>query len=158
MIHIYSREQMEQLYKDNPNDNTPVISINDIGYMSPVPDNHDNVLRLWFDDVTPYLIKHNLIHPYYLKEAQKRSLVLFDDAMAKDVREFVYTIASGYFGNEMSLYVHCYAGVSRSTAIALGIHTWAPEVFGRCVGVDFNDCRMNSFVFGKLYKEMYYAL
>jgi predicted protein tyrosine phosphatase len=158
MIRVFSREEIIDWYECNPLDSTPVISVNDIGYDSPVPKDNYNVLKLFFDDVTPYNVKHNLIHPYYQEAKRHRSLVMFDKYMANDIACFVKNIVTGYYEKEADIYIHCHAGVSRSVAIAFAIHSFVFDVFGEVVGVDYDDCRMNSFVFAKLYKELYYAL
>lgn len=155
MIYVMSREEVINFYKENPDSVCPVISINDIGYDSPVPENHPQALRLYFDDVTPFEIENDLLHPYHVKALRSRSLVLFTDEMARSIVSFVKTVAKDYIGDEIDLIVHCYAGVSRSVAVALAIYNSAPDVFNYATGFDFDNCRMNPYVFGKLCKEIF---
>lgn len=149
MIRVLSREKMVEHYKDNPNDTTPVISIADIGFAnSPVPEGHPNALILAFDDIRPYDVKHAMEHPYYIQEAMKRDLIYFDDDMAWNVIRF---LQKQIFKGSEDVIIHCYAGVSRSAAIALFIDAYCPA-FGEVSGVNLDDCRANSYVFGKLVK------
>lgn len=149
MIRVFSRANIENWYREFPEDTTPVISLNDIGYDSPVPDNHPRALRLWFDDVSPFLVKHDLHHQYYKECEKQRSLVLFDDCMAELVSEFLYGLL---MDSEKDLLVHCHAGVSRSVAVAVYAHLLYGYTLGDLQGVNYEDCRMNSYVFGKLLK------
>lgn len=150
MIKVLSRDAMVEHYKNNPNDKTPVISITDIGYAnSPVPENHPNALILAFDDITPYLVKHALEHPYYIHASMCRDLVYFDDDMAWQIIRFVQRQI--FSGTSDDLLIHCYAGVSRSAAVALFLDAYCPA-FGDVIGINFDDCRANSYVFGKLVK------
>lgn len=155
MIYVMSREEVINFYKENPDSVCPVISINDIGYDSPVPENHPKALRLYFDDVTPFEIENDLLHPYHVKALRSRSLVLFTDEMARSIVSFVKAATKDYIGEEIDLIVHCYAGVSRSVAVALALYNSAPDVFNYVTGFDFNNCRMNPYVFGKLCKEIF---
>lgn len=157
MVYVMSRAEVENWYKEHPSDTTPIISINDIGYDSPVPEGHPNALRLWFDDVSPFFVKHDLHHPYYKEQAKERELVFFDDEMAKQVLDFLFDIHYKRESNlftycKSNLFIHCYAGISRSVAIALFVRMVYGFVFGKVHGVDYNNCRMNTYVFGKLLK------
>lgn len=149
MIYVMSRAEVENWYKEHPSDTTPIISINDIGYDSPVPEGHPNALRLWFDDVSPFFVKHDLHHPYYKEQAKERELVLFNDEMAVQVLDFLFDM---HHKRKPNLFIHCYAGVSRSVAIAFFIRLAYGSVFGKVYGVDYDNCRMNAYVFGKLLK------
>lgn len=155
MIYVMSREEVINFYKENPDSVCPVISINDIGYDSPVPENHPQALRLYFDDVTPFEIENDLLHPYHEKALKSRSLVLFTDDMARTIVSFVKRVIMNNISHEIDLIIHCYAGVSRSVAVALAIYNSAPDVFNYVSGVDFDNCRMNPYVFGKLCKEIF---
>lgn len=145
MIKVFSRPSMVAFYEQFPKNTTPVISISDIGYGSPVPEDHPCALRLYFDDITPFLVSNDLAHPYY-KEIQKhRDLVYFDDTMAKKVYDFIKACKCD------DLYLHCYAGVSRSASIALFARFLCPHL-GEVIGVQWDDTRMNPYVYGKLMK------
>lgn len=74
-----------------------------------------NVLILFFDDVTNYSIKHNLIHPIYKEISKSRNLILFNKSIAKSILDFTNNI----FNNNPNdiLNIHCWAGKSRSQAI-----------------------------------------
>lgn len=58
------------------NTNIPIISIRDQYYKYKLK--HKQILKIKFDDVTPYTIKHNLIHPFYQKEFLHRKPILFN--------------------------------------------------------------------------------
>lgn len=120
MIIVYSRAEMLGFYNRNPSDTTPVISINDVGYDSPVPKDHPNCLSLVFDDVTSYHTKHGLIHPYYKQQFLSRHPIYFTRVDALNVIKFIqesYEVEKSKVVPK--LYIHCYQGKSRSIAVAL---------------------------------------
>ena len=101
------------------------ISVRDLGYSnvySGLDDNAENILELYFDDVTEQDIKTNTLHPFYQRAYMKRGLICFDDDMAKKIIEF----SKDVFEKNEELNIHCWAGRSRSQAI------------GFCLNVYFN--------------------
>lgn len=76
----------------------------------------DNILKLTFDDVDPYRVKHNMNHPFYVEEYKKRSPIYFNESMARSIIDFVDNL------NGEDLNIHCWAGLSRSQAIGYAIN------------------------------------
>lgn len=119
MIYILSREEAITFCDTVKDTSIPIISINDVGYASPIPDKFTNVLKLEFDDVTPYLVKHHLCHPYYEEEFKKREPVLFNEDMAEQVFKF---ITKCLVRQEHNIMIHCYKGLSRSYAVGMFLY------------------------------------
>lgn len=110
--------------KDILRENQYWISIQDLGYDYLYRDInlHKNKIVLKFDDITPYHVKVNLIHQFYKNALEKRPPVYFDEKMAKKIHDFADSIAN----KTNELYIHCWAGMSRSQGI------------GSCLNVYFN--------------------
>ena len=90
IINIVPYTTAEQLILDEIYPNN-WISIRDIGYEH-LYANMDtfgkNILKLEFDDITYYDEKHNLLHPFYEKEKEKRQLVHFSISQALEILKF----------------------------------------------------------------------
>lgn len=121
MIRVFSKDEMDKLYADYPDDTTPVISISDVGYESPVPESHPMCLRLYFDDVTEYHVTRGLAHPYYRQQFLHRDPVYFTAMDAVDVINFLSKASASVSKGALfpKLYIHCYKGMSRSIALAI---------------------------------------
>lgn len=101
------------------------ISIRDLGYSNiynELDSVAENILELYFDDVTSHDVKCETLHPFYKLAYMKRGLVCFDEDMAKKIISF----ANGVFERGEELNIHCWAGRSRSQAI------------GYCLNIYFN--------------------
>lgn len=157
-VEVISRTEMEKRLV-TIDKHTPIISINDVGYASPVPNSMPSVIRLYFDDVTPYTAKHKLCHPYYIEQANKRSFKLFTDEMAEVVVSFIIMekIKARTLGKPFKMLIHCYAGVSRSAAVGMFYKCFLSDTGSDLIGVDLDNARFNVHVFSKLveaYDEM----
>lgn len=121
MVKVFSREEMINWYQNNPTDTTPVISINDVGYASPVPEEHPLCLKLWFDDITHFHYDRDLIHPAYRRAFKHRDPVFFTEKDANAVIDFLKEAYNDVRDTIVhpSLYVHCYQGISRSVSVAV---------------------------------------
>lgn len=106
-INIYSLSDAEEII--NGGDWISIREKNLDHLYKKIDEKADNCLALYFDDVDPYTVRHKMLHPFYLKEFQKREPVLFDEQMASDIYGFVL--------GKKEINIHCYAGVSRSQAI-----------------------------------------
>jgi predicted protein tyrosine phosphatase len=117
---VFSREEMIKWYKNNPTDTTPVISINDIGYGSPVPEGHPLCLKLYFDDITHFHYDRDVVHPAYTRAFRHRDPVFFTEKDANAVIDFLTEAfdATRDVVIHPSLFVHCYQGISRSISVA----------------------------------------
>ena len=62
-----------------------------------------NILKLEFDDITYYDEKHNLLHPFYEKEKEKRQLVHFSISQAFEILKFAEQI----YKKGQVLNIHC---------------------------------------------------
>lgn len=80
-----------------------------------------NVKVFTFDDVTEFQFSHNIMHPFYKIASDNRGLIYFDHAMAKQIKQFAEQIWFKHLGE---LNIHCYAGKSRSQAIASSLNTY----------------------------------
>lgn len=107
-INVYSLDKAEQIANGGN-----WISIRDIGFehlYKAIDENADNILKLYFDDVSPYSVSHGMIYPFYEEQFKKRCPVYFDDGMASDIYEWA-------LGKD-EINIHCFAGISRSQSIA----------------------------------------
>ena len=98
------------------NTNIPIISIRDQYYKYKLK--HKQILKIKFDDVTPYAIEHNLIHPFYQKEFLHRKPILFNRKKALEIIQFAEQVRN----EEKDLLIHCWAGMSRSVAVGLTLN------------------------------------
>ena len=100
------------------------ISVRDIGWdnlYEEFDNNKQNVLKVYFDDVTPFSIKHNLLPNFYKEHVLgTRDFVLFNEKMAQDILDF----ANKVYSNGEELNIHCWAGKSRSQAIGAFLNTF----------------------------------
>jgi predicted protein tyrosine phosphatase len=120
-IQVFPYKQLEQIIAKQPIEN--IISIRDIGYnelYNTLDDNAKNMLVLKFDDVTAFSIKNKMIHEFYDYKSKKRDLVLFNEDMAKEIIKFANTV----YNTNSSLTIHCWAGKSRSQAIAYVLNNY----------------------------------
>lgn len=97
----------------------PIISIQDSGYEEFYNLKHKTILRLTFDDVTSYTVRHKLLHPFYEEAFKTREPILFNEDMASQIFSFANKVKQ----NNQNLIVHCWAGMSRSTAVAICLNT-----------------------------------
>lgn len=122
IINIFSYEEAKKnLEKHKKN----WISIRDIGYSNIYKDldeKAENILELYFDDVTEFNIKHDTLHPFYKRAYMHRGLICFNEEMAKKIIEFSHKI----YKKDEELNIHCWAGKSRSQAI------------GHCLNIYYN--------------------
>lgn len=112
---------LEDLSEHNKN----WISIRDLGYSNiynELDKFAENILELYFDDVTTQDIKSDSLHPFYKKAYMYRGLVCFDEDMARKIISF----SNDVFERGEELNIHCWAGRSRSQAI------------GYCLNIYFN--------------------
>lgn len=117
-IKVLARYEMSHLLKQWENkipNNTIVISINDLDDSILVPTS-DNSLGFQFDDLT------SGGYNYYLERNEK----LFTADEAKQTKEFITKFHS--IPEEYTLYIHCFAGISRSGAFG--------RVISEYVGLD----------------------
>lgn len=113
IINIYS---YEEAVKSLSNHKKNWISIRDLGYSNiynELDKYAENILEIYFDDVTDQNIKTNTLHPFYQRAYMKRGLVCFDEEMAKKIIKF----SEDVYNNGEELNIHCWAGRSRSQAI-----------------------------------------
>lgn len=122
IINIVPYTTAEKLILDEIQPNN-WISIRDIGY-DHLYTNMDifgkNILKLEFDDITYYDEKHNLLHPFYEKEKEKRQLVHFSISQAVEILKF----AEQVYNKGEVLNIHCWAGKSRSQAIGYTLNIY----------------------------------
>lgn len=99
------------------------ISVRDLGYSNEyleLDNKGKNILELYFDDVTLHNIKTETLHLFYKRAYIRRGLVCFDEDMAKKIIEFSKKV----FEKNEELNIHCWAGRSRSQAIANCLNTY----------------------------------
>ena len=123
IINVFSYNKAESSIKENERFRKNWISIRDLGYSklyNVLDEMCENVLELYFDDVTEYSIKHNMLHPFYIKEYMRRGLVCFNEEHAIQIIDFANEI---YERNE-ELNIHCWAGKSRSQAVGYVLNTY----------------------------------
>ena len=79
-------------------------------------DDHHNFLNLWFDDITDDALYNKSYYP---------SCYLFTEKQARLIIEFCE-----YNQSKKNLFVHCFAGISRSGAVGTFINDiWGEESF-----------------------------
>lgn len=120
IINVFSYKKAIEECKNNNNKNW--ISIRDFGFdvYNEIDQLASNILPIYFDDVTEYNVKHDLIHPIYKEINQKRQLILFSNNDAKKIIDF----ATKVYNNNNILNIHCWAGRSRSQAIGQALNTY----------------------------------
>lgn len=87
------------------------ISINDEGYESPIV-RHETLVTQRYDDVTPFHVEIDAIHPYYKREFNSREPIYFNEKMADEVLNLGMCCVL----RMSDIHVHCFAGLSRSVA------------------------------------------
>ena len=108
-IKVYSLPEADEIIEDVRGN---WISIRDKGYdelYKKIDENADDCLVLYFDDIDPYGVRNNLIHPFYAKQFESREPIYFDKEMASDIY--------GWAIDKKEVNIHCFAGVSRSQAV-----------------------------------------
>lgn len=106
-INIYSLDDAEEIINGGD-----WISIREKGYdhlYKKIDEKSDTCLPLCFDDVDPYTVRHNMLHPFYIKQFKDREPIFFNEEMASDIYDYVL--------GKKEINIHCFAGVSRSQAI-----------------------------------------
>lgn len=114
---IAKEKAKESQYKSN------WISIRDYGYehvYNELDTHANNVLKLYFDDLTEFNVKHDLIHPIYKKIQQEREFILFSKEQAKQIYEFASIVDKRH----EILNIHCWAGKSRSQAVGYALNNF----------------------------------
>ena len=120
-IQVFPYKQLAKIIEKEPVDN--IISIRDIGYNAlykTLDDNAKNMLIIRFDDVTEYTVKNKILHEFYEYQRNRRDLILFNEDMAKEIINF----ADNVFKLNGMLTIHCWAGKSRSQAIAYVLNNY----------------------------------
>jgi predicted protein tyrosine phosphatase len=124
-INIYSLTEA----RATANKNEYWISIRDKGYESLYEDFSmcpNKTLILTFDDVDPFRVERNIIHPFYKDLFFERRPVYFTEEMAEQVLDFTERILLEQETSKIPkiLNIHCYAGMSRSQAIGQSLNTY----------------------------------
>lgn len=112
-----------------------------------------NVLELFFDDVTPYIVECDIMHPYYKDRMKERALIYFDESMARKILEFSNNVFEQQ-GSLAIMNIHCWAGKSRSQAIAESLNIFynlvrenRPAHYARNIRHNFDNFIGNTHVF-----------
>lgn len=111
----YSRTQAE--HEQYTGSEKVWISINDEDYDSPIK-RFDKLLIQKYDDVAPFHVEIEALHPYYRQAFKKREPVYFDERMADDVISIGLHCAI----TMQDVHIHCFAGKSRSVATAQALN------------------------------------
>ena len=118
-IYIYSYREVQRLWDKGRN----WISIRDIGYdelYKELDKEGKNILKLYFDDITEFNKEHNLLHPFYNKQAEKRELRGFTTDIAERIKRFTDEV----YMRGQDIQIHCWAGISRSQAIGAELNIY----------------------------------
>lgn len=108
-ITAYSREAA---ISEQFNGNEKVwISINDESYESPIV-RYETLVTQRYDDVAPFHVEIDAIHPYYKREFNSREPIYFNEKMADEVLNLGMHCVLWV----SDIHVHCFAGKSRSVA------------------------------------------
>lgn len=160
-INVFSYANAEKTFINNPNFRNNWISIRDFNFeylYQKMNEYCDNVFILKFDDVTRFAVDRNILHPFYQKAIKERELVYFDSKMARDIIRFSNEI----YKNKQDLNIHCWAGKSRSQAIAFCLNQYYnmflennEEDYIRNLNNSINNFMGNSDVMQILTKEIY---
>ena len=119
------------------------ISIRDFGkndYF--VPGN--NTLVLVFDDVDPFRVENGIIHDYYAREFLKRNPIYFNKLMSRKC----FNIAINAFLQRKDLNIHCFAGMSRSQAVAYVLNIYVNKF------LENNDKDFTRNIVNSLHRQM----
>ena len=122
-INVFSYLNAEKKFLQNQKYRRNWISIRDFGYeylYAKMDEYCKNVLIIQFDDVLKYNVQRNIWHPFYAREIKKRELVYFNENMAKQIIRF----ANDVYNKGQMLNIHCWAGKSRSQAIAFCLNQY----------------------------------
>ena len=122
-IHVLNRKEFEALlisrydntYSIEKDEHNCYISIHNYD-QAMMEDNHSNFLNLWFDDITDDELYNEKYYP---------SCTLFTEKQARLIIDFC-----GENQSKENLFVHCFAGISRSGAVGTFINdVWGEESF-----------------------------
>lgn len=104
--------------------------------------NSINMLKVWFDDIDPYRYKCGLEHPSVVERIRNvgDGPRFFTAEMAKDIVDFVTEIWEK--DKNATVKVHCWAGRSRSQAVAYWLNIYFNLILDRNLG----DYQMNNAV------------
>jgi predicted protein tyrosine phosphatase len=115
IINVFSLNKVKEKLNENQEIKN-LISIRDLNYeylYTIIDELVENKLILFFDDLTHYQVKHDLIHPVYKDVIKQRDIIYFNESYVEQIIKFTNHV---YKENE-ELNIHCYAGRSRSQAI-----------------------------------------
>lgn len=105
-LYILSKHEIQYFEKERK---TFVIRIEDnANKLNELPFIADDILSLYFHDISLQVIKNNVIIP--------NNWIPFNDELANQLLSFLEKIN---FEEDVDIVIHCYAGFSRSSAIAL---------------------------------------
>lgn len=122
-INVFSYINAEKTFLKNENFRNNWLSIRDFNFQhlyTKMDEYCNNVLVLQFDDVLKFNVERNIWHPFYEKEYKKRQLVYFNSEMARQIIKFSCDI----YKKKQDLNIHCWAGKSRSQAIAFCLNQY----------------------------------
>ena len=117
-INFYSYEEASRISEKKKN--MPWISIRDVGYeehYSKINENSNNVCSLVFDDVDHGRVSCGMIASFYRSQYTVRKPVYFTEGMAEGILFFC-------LDNRELINIHCWAGISRSSAVAFVINNF----------------------------------
>lgn len=105
-LYILSKHEVQYFEKERK---TYVIRIEDNeSQLNDLPFEPDDLLSLYFHDISLQVIKNNVNIP--------DNWIVFNDDLANELIRFLGNIS---LEEEVDIVIHCYAGFSRSSAIAL---------------------------------------
>jgi len=119
------------------------ISIRDIGkedYFTP----GENTLVLVFDDTDPFRVYNGLVHEYYASQYRKRNPVYF----TREMSHKCFDIARYAHSQRKDLNIHCFAGMSRSQAVAYVLNIYINKI------VEDNDKDFTRNIVNSLNRQM----
>lgn len=131
-INIYSYKNAAKNLKEHKKN---WISVRDLGYSNiyeELDDYAENVLELYFDDVTDHDIHTNTLHPFYQRAYLRRGLVCFTEDHARQIISF----SNNVYNRKEELNIHCWAGRSRSQAIGYCLNNYY-NLFVECNKEDY---------------------
>ena len=93
-----------------------------------------NALVVAFDDIDPYRFKFGMEHPTIKKKFEDGTNIpiFFNSEIAKDIERWVYNIWKN--DHDCTIKVHCWAGRSRSQAVAYWLNMYFNLILDRNIG------------------------
>lgn len=90
-----------------------------------------NMLTINFDDIDPYRFYHGMEHPSVIKKFESGQLepLFFNKQMAEDIVRWVKAMWDK--DHNVSIKVHCWAGRSRSQAVAFWLNIYFNLILDR---------------------------